>query len=59
MYDWKIYLQNTYARECVALVFYGLFLLFFSRAIFVFPILYAHNHWAEQKLKTSEIIVCW
>lgn len=51
--------QNTYARECVALVFFSLFLLLFSRAVFVFPILYAHNHWAEQKLRSSEIVVSW
>ncbi len=52
-------MQNTYARECIALVFYSLFLLLFSRAIFVFPILYLHNHWAEQKLSNSEIAVSW
>lgn len=52
-------MQNTYAKECIALVFFSLFLLLFSRAIFAFPILYAHNHWAEQKLTHNEIIVAW
>jgi len=50
---------NTYARECVALVFFSLFLLLFSRALFVFPILTLHNLWAEQKLSRSEIMVSW
>ena len=52
-------LQNTYAGECIALVFFSLFLLLFSRAVFVFPILYAHNQWAESKLTHQEIIVSW
>lgn len=52
-------LQNTYAGECIALVFYSLLLLLSSRALFAFPILYVHNHYAEQKLTHREIVVAW
>ena len=52
-------MQSTYARECIALVFYSLFLLLFSRAIFIAPILVAHNRWSDQKLTYSEMVIAW
>lgn len=52
-------MQSTYARECIALVFYSLFLLLFSRAIFIAPILLAHNRWSDQKLTYLEMVIAW
>ena len=36
-----------------------LFLLLASRAVFVFPILAAHNYWARETLPLRHIVVAW
>ena len=37
----------------------SLLLLLLSRAVFAFPILYAHNHWAPSSLTHQEIVIAW
>lgn len=36
-----------------------LFLLLFSRAVFAFPILFAHNRWSKDPLTLREVVVAW
>ena len=51
--------QNTNIKQAMALFATVLFLLLFSRAVFAFPILFAHNRWSKDPLTLCEVVVAW
>ena len=51
--------QNTNIKQAMALFATVLFLLLFSRAVFAFPILFAHNRWSKDPLTLREVVVAW
>ena len=55
----KVYVQNTYIGQAMALFGIVLLLLLASRAIFLFPILAAHNHLTTEKLPFRHTVVAW
>ena len=55
----KEYVQNTYIGQAMALFGIVLVLLLASRAVFLFPILAAHNYLTAEKLPFRHTIVAW
>ena len=54
-----MYAQNTYIGQAMALFGIVLVLLLASRAVFLFPILAAHNYLTAEKLPFRHTIVAW
>ncbi len=52
-------LQNTYIGQAIAMTGIVLVLLLISRAVFLFPILAAHNLFSSEKLPIRHTIVAW
>ena len=51
--------QNTFLPQAMSMFVLVLFLLLASRAVFVFPIMAAHNYWARDPLPLRHILVAW
>ena len=55
----EVHVQNTYIGQAMALFGIVLVLLLASRAVFLFPILAAHNYLTAEKLPFRHTIVAW
>ena len=51
--------QNTYIGQAMGLFGIVLVLLLASRAVFLFPILAAHNFFCAEKLPFRHTVVAW
>lgn len=52
-------MQNTYIGQAMAMTGIVLVLLLVSRAVFLFPILAAHNFFSSEKLSIRHTVVAW
>ncbi len=51
--------QNTFVGPAMSLFAIILVLLLFSRGVFIFPILIAHNYFSKDKLPFRQMVVAW
>ena len=52
-------LQNTYALEVLWLFLVLLLLMCLGRAVFVFPLSWAHNWWSRERLSFRDSVIIW
>ena len=52
-------MQNTYALEVLWLFLVLLLLMCLGRAVFVFPLSWAHNWWSRERLSLRDSVIIW
>ena len=51
--------QDTNVGRAVALSVIVIVVLLFSRAVFCFPVLAAHNYFSTERVNAREMFICW
>ena len=51
--------QQTNVGRAILLSIIMILLLLFSRAVFCFPILCAHNYFSSERVSAREMIIAW